>query len=161
MMWGGRLYSIEPGVLVRVRGQNLAVVDKYWVDKLRCALCSHLVIADVPAHVGNEKYDVAFKAILALQKYYVAIPFYRQAYFQSLLGVPLPASTQWKLIEEVGGAALLIFPSLERMAANGDVIHNDDSHVKITDRCSINVCFNKINRGIHIKIVLHLVAIDS
>lgn len=133
LMCGGRLYSIEPGVLVRVRGQNLAVVDKYWIDKLRCALCSYLVIADVPVHVGNEKYDAAFKAILALQKYYVAIPFYRQAYFQSLLGVPLPASTQWKLIEEVGGAALLIFPSLERLAANGDVIHNDDSHVKITD----------------------------
>jgi hypothetical protein len=133
MMCGGKLYSIEPGVLVRIRGQNLAVVDKDWIDKLRCALCSYLVLADVPLHVGKEKYDAAFKAILALQKYNVAIPFYRQAYFQSLLGVPLPTSTQWKLIEEVGGAALLIFPSLERMAANGDVIHNDDSHVKITD----------------------------
>ena len=49
MMCGGRLYSIEPGVLVRIRGQNLAVVDKYWIDKLRCALCSYLVLADVPA----------------------------------------------------------------------------------------------------------------
>jgi len=45
----------------------------------------------------------------------------------------LAASTQWKLIEEVGGAALLIFPALEHLAANGDVIHNDDSHVKIID----------------------------
>src|SRR3990167_10466519 len=133
LMCGGRLYGIEPGVLVRVRGQNLAVVDKYWIDKLRCALCSYLVIADVPEHIGSEKYDAAFKAILALQKYYVAIPFYRQAYFQSLLGVPLPASTQWQLIENVGGAALPVFQELERGAANGDVIHNDDSHVKITD----------------------------
>ncbi len=133
LMFGGRLYNIEPGVLVRVRGQNLAVVDKYWIDKLRCALCSHLVLASVAAHVEKEKYDSVFKAILTLQKYYVAIPFYRQAYFQSLLGVPLPASTQWKLIEEVGGAEILILPALERMAANGDVIHNDDSHVKITD----------------------------
>ena len=80
--------------------------------------------ADVPAEIGNQKYDTTFKALLALQKYYVAIPFYRQAYFQSLLGVPLPASTQWQLVEEVGGAALLVFPTLERMAVNGDVIHN-------------------------------------
>lgn len=127
------MYSFEPGIIVRVQGQNLAAVHKYWVDKLRCALCNHIVTADIPNHIGREKYDAAFKAILALQKYYVAIPFHRQAYFQSLLGVPLPASTQWQLIEEVGGAALLVFPILERMAANGDIIHNDDSHVKITD----------------------------
>jgi hypothetical protein len=130
---GGKLYLIEPGILVRVKGQNLAAVHKYWIEKLRCALCGYLVSADVPDEVGNQKYDTAFKALLALQKYYVAIPFYRQAYFQSLLGVPLPASTQWQLVEEVGGVALLVFPTLERMAANGDVIHNDDSHVKITD----------------------------
>jgi transposase len=37
------------------------------------------------------------------------------------------------LIEKVGGAALNVFPALERIAANGEVIHNDDSHVKITD----------------------------
>jgi transposase len=78
-----------------VKGQNLAAVHKYWIEKLRCALCGFLVSADVPDEVGNQKYDAAFKALLTLQKYYVAIPFYRQAYFQSLLGVPLPASTQW------------------------------------------------------------------
>jgi transposase len=133
MQCGGKLYFLNPGVIVRVQGQNLAAVHKYWIDKLRCASCCHLISADIPKHVGKEKYDAAFKGILALQKYYVAIPFCRQAYFQSLLGVPLPASTQWQLIEEVGGAALLIFPTLESMAANGDVVHNDDSHVKITD----------------------------
>lgn len=133
MLCGGKVYYFEPGVMVRVKGQNLAAVHKYWIDKLRCGSCSHLVTADIPRYIGDSKYDAAFKAILALQKYYVAIPFYRQAYFQSLLGVPLPASTQWQLIEEVGGAALNIFPALERIAANGEVIHNDDSHVKITD----------------------------
>ena len=50
-----------------------------------------------------------------------------------MLGVPLPASTQWQLIEEVGGAALNVFPELERIAANGELIHNDDTNVKITD----------------------------
>lgn len=130
---GGKLYSFEPGVLVRLQGQNFAAVHKYWIDKLRCTLCNKIISATIPNHIGHEKYDAAFKAILALQKYYVAIPFHRQTYFQSLLGVPLPASTQWQLIEEVGGAALLIFPTLERIAVNGDVIHNDDSHVKITD----------------------------
>lgn len=133
MLCGGKLYSIEPGVIVRVKGQNLAAVHKYWIDKLRCALCGYIISADIPRHVGDEKYDATFKAILALQKYYVAVPFNRQAYFQAMLGVPLPASTQWNLIEDVGGAALNIFPTLERIAANGELIHNDDTNVKITD----------------------------
>ncbi len=135
---GGKLYRYEPGVLVRVKGQNLAAVHKYWIEKLRCATCGHLVQADIPCEVGHEKYDAAFKAVLALQKYYVAVPFNRQSYFQSLLQMPLPVSTQWQLIEEVGGVALPVFQVLEHKAANGDIIHNDDSHVKITDLIHLN-----------------------
>jgi len=135
---GGKLYRYEPGVLVRVKGQNLAAVHKYWVEKLRCATCGYLVSADVPADVGTEKYDAAFKSVLALQKYYVAVPFNRQSYFQSLLQMPLPVSTQWQLIEEVGSVAIPVLQVLERKAANGDTIHNDDSHVKITDLIHLN-----------------------
>jgi len=94
---GGKLYSVEPGAIVRVKGQNLATVHKYWIDKLRCALCGYIISADIPGHVGEEKYDTTFKAILTLKKYYVAVPFNRQAYFQEMLGVPLPSSTQWNL----------------------------------------------------------------
>jgi hypothetical protein len=135
---GGKLYRYEPGVLVRVKGQNLAAVHKYWVEKLRCATCGYLVSADVPADVGAEKYDAAFKSVLALQKYYVAVPFNRQSYFQSLLQMPLPVSTQWQLIEEVGSVAIPVFQVLERVAANGDIVHNDDSHVKITSLIHLN-----------------------
>lgn len=135
---GGRLYRYEPGVLVRIKGQNLAAVHKYWIEKLRCATCGHLVQADVPHHVGQEKYDSAFKAILVLQKYYVAVPFYRQAYFQLLLQLPLPVSTQWQLIEKVFSIVIYIFKVLEHQAANGNIIHNDDSHVKITDLIRLN-----------------------
>jgi hypothetical protein len=135
---GGKLYRYEPGVLVRVKGQNLAAVHKYWIEKLRCATCGYLVSADVPDEVGTEKYDAAFKSVLVLQKYYVAVPFNRQSYFQSLLQMPLPVSTQWQLIEEVGSVAIPIFQVLERLAANGNIVHNDDSHVKITDLIHLN-----------------------
>jgi len=130
---GGKLYRYEPDILVRIKGQNLAAVHKYWIEKLRCATCGYFVQASIPDNVGKEKYDAAFKAILVLQKYYVAVPFFRQAYFQSLLEMPLPVSTQWQLIEEVGSVAIPVFKELEYKAANGDIIHNDDSHVKITD----------------------------
>jgi len=52
--------------------------------------------------------------------------------------MPLPVSTQWQLIDEVGGTAIPVFQVLEHKAANGNVIHNDDSHVKITDLIRLN-----------------------
>jgi transposase len=57
MRCGGKLYCIDLGVIVRVKGQNLAAVHKYWIDKLRCASCSYIFAADIPHHVGTEKYD--------------------------------------------------------------------------------------------------------
>jgi transposase len=137
---GGKLYRYEPGVLVRVKGQNLAAVYKYWIEKLRCGSCGYLVQAEVPHNVGKEKYDAAFKAVLVLQKYYMAIPFHRQAYFQSLLEMPLPVSTQWQLIEEVFGIAIYVFKILEDHAANGRIIHNDDTYLKITSLIHLGVC---------------------
>lgn len=139
---GGKLYHIEPGILVRVKGQNLAAVHKYWIEKLRCALCGHLVSADIPDEVGNQKYDTTFKALLALQKYYVAIPFYRQAYFQSLLGVPLPASTQWQLVEEVGGA--LFYNGTSHAGENMErLLNKRDTHsgtvIQMCDALSCNL----------------------
>ncbi|WP_273198967.1 MULTISPECIES: IS66 family transposase [Legionella] len=130
---GGRLYRIAPVIIVNIKGQNLASIDKYWVEKLRCALCNELFSADIPTHVHKEKYHPSFKAILALQKYYMAMPFHRQEYFQSLIGFPIPSSTQWQLMEELAGCALLIFPALEEMAANGSLIHNDDTVLRIVD----------------------------
>lgn len=130
---GGKLYSIKPGVLVRVKGQNLASVHKYYVEKLRCTLCGIIMSADIPYYVGSQKYDAAFKAMLALQKYYLGMPFHRQAYFQKLLGFPLAASTQWQLVEELASVSLSIFPVLEKMAANGSLIHNDDTFLKIIE----------------------------
>ncbi|KTD04527.1 Transposase IS66 family protein [Legionella geestiana] len=128
----GKLYRFEPGILVRIKGQNLAAVHKYHVEKLRCTTCGYLIRADIPEGVGKEKYDAAFKAILALQKYYVAVPVHRQFLFQSLLNMPLPVSTQWQLIEEVGSAVIPVFNALETLAANMELVHADDSHVKIT-----------------------------
>ena len=130
---GGKLYLSAPNILVRVKGQHLAMVHKYYVESLRCALCGELVKATIPNEVGKEKYDATFKAILAIQKYYIAIPFYRQAFFQSLLKMPVPASTQWKLIEEVASPAMNIFHALEQHAANGELVHGDDSHLKILE----------------------------
>lgn len=130
---GGKLYQLDPGIIINIKGQNLGLVDKYWLEKLRCGLCGEIFTAQKPDNVSKDKYQPSFKAMLALQKYHMAMPFHRQAHFQSLLGFPLPASTQWQLIEELGNCALSVFPLIEKMAANGNLIQNDDTFLRIVD----------------------------
>jgi len=130
---GGKMRNYRPGILVQIKGQNFAQVYKYTIEKLRCDLCGVLVSAQIPAHLGSEKYDASFKAILTLQKYYVAVPFYRQEYFQKLIGFPLPDSTQWDLVEQVAGYCYPVFNVLKVLAANGKLIHNDDTTVRILE----------------------------
>jgi hypothetical protein len=69
--------------------------------------------------------------MIALLKYGTGVPFKRLERLQGQLGMPLPATTQWELIE---AAAKLIRPVLEeliRQAAQGGVMHNDDTSMRI------------------------------
>lgn len=130
---GGRLSTYGSGTVIRVKGQNLAKVLHYVVEKLRCSLCGLIVTASLPADVGDEKYDNSFKALMAIQKYYVAVPFNRQEYFQALLGFPLPNSTQWELVEKVAQRCYAPFNALKVLTANGKLIYHDDTPLKILE----------------------------
>ena len=133
LLCGGRLGPYKPGIVIRVQGQNFAQAYRYHIEQLRCNLCSAIIKPENPDDMGDEKYDASFIAILALMKYYVAVPFYRQEQLQRMLGFPLSDATQWKLIEQLAGYCFVIFNLLKRLAANGHVIQNDDTPVKILE----------------------------
>jgi hypothetical protein len=89
--------------------------------------------ADEPA-AGSAKYEETAVAMIALLKSGTGMPFKGLERLQGQLGMPLPATTQWELME---AAAKLLRPVLEeliRQAAQGSVMHNDDT--KPTPRCS-------------------------
>lgn len=132
---GGRLYqpNDEPGSVIRVKGQSCAHVVRYDFDRLRCALCGEVFTAVAPSDFPPNKYDAYFKANLVIQKYFMASPFYRQEQHQKLLGLPLPDSTQWDLIESVADCGYTVLNVLERMAANATNVNHDDTKVKILD----------------------------
>src|SRR5207244_11999359 len=70
-------------------------------------------------------------AMNAQVKYGSGMPFYRLEDLEGSLGIPLPASTQWEIVEE---AAVLIKQArdeLIRQAAQGQVLHNDDTSMKV------------------------------
>ncbi|MCP4286723.1 MAG: transposase, partial [Gammaproteobacteria bacterium] len=76
-------------------------------------------------------YDAASAAMIALLKYGSGMPFYRLEQLQGSCGVPLPASTQWEIAEQMADQIYPVYPELIRQAARGDVIHNDDTTMKI------------------------------
>jgi transposase len=129
----GTVYDKAPGVLVRITGQPPLTARIYQLQKLRCHLCGAVFTATAPEEAGERKYDATAGSMIGLLKYGSGLPFNRLAGLQGHLAIPLPASTQWGIVE--AGAALLApaFAELIRQAAQGDVVHNDDTTVKILE----------------------------
>jgi hypothetical protein len=127
----GRLYRLPPGVEMRLDGNALLSAVRYELEKLRCSACGQIFTASVPAAAGAEKYSARARAVLALARYYLGVPWYRLESFQALVGVPVPDATQWDQAELVGDCAHPIFKYLERLAAQGEVIFQDDTPGRI------------------------------
>jgi hypothetical protein len=128
----GKVYpQKEPRTLVRVVGQAPLAATVYELDRLRCNLCGEVFTAPEPEGVGPEKYDETTAAMIALLKYGSGMPFYRLEKLEQLLGIPLPASTQWEIAEE-GAEVIKAAPEeLVRQAAQGEVLHNDDTAMRV------------------------------
>ncbi len=87
--------------------------------------------APPPAETAERKYDATAGSMIALLKYGSGLPFNRLAGLQGHLEIPLPASTQWDVVAAVARLLTPSFAELVRQAAQGDVLHNDDTTVKI------------------------------
>ena len=130
----GTVYETNrPGVLVRLVGQAPLRALVYYLQKLRCNLCGTVFTAQTPEGVAAKKYDATAGSMIALLKYGMGMPFNRNGTLQGSLGVPLPASTQWDIVEAQAKRAEPVFDELLRQAAQGDVLHNDDTGVKILE----------------------------
>jgi transposase len=123
----GSLYRLAPGVEMRLEGNALLSAVRYELEKLRCSACGQIFTAAVPATAGTEKYTARARAVLALARYYLGLPWHRLEGFQALVGVPAPDATQWDQGEIVGDCSHPIFKCLEKLAAQGEVIFQDDT----------------------------------
>lgn len=128
----GKVYvQKEPKALIRIVGQAPIQATVYELERLRCNLCGQVFTAEAPAGVGADKYDETVGSMVAQLKYGSGVPFNRLEKLEQRLGVPLPATTQWEIVEE---AAELLEPAYEeliRQGAQGEIFHNDDTSMKI------------------------------
>ena len=130
----GTVYETAvPGRLVRVTGQAPVHATVYELQKLRCNLCGKIFTATAPQDVGEDKYDAESASMIALLKYGSGMPFNRLERLQSSLGIPLPAATQWDILTACRPAFGPIHERLILTAAQGKVLHNDDTTMKVLE----------------------------
>jgi len=130
----GKIYRIkEPAVVVRITGQAPIQATVYELERWRCNLCGEVFTAEAPKEVGPAKWDEAAASMVGLLKYGTGTPFHRLEQLQKSLGIPLPASTQWQMVKEAAEAIEPAWEELVREAAQGEVLHNDDTTAVILE----------------------------
>lgn len=76
--------------------------------------------------------------MLVLGRSYLGVPLYRLEGYQAMVGVPVSDATQWDQIERVAECAYPVFEQLKSLAAQGEVIYQDDTSVRIVSLIAEN-----------------------
>jgi len=129
----GTLRAQAKALLLRIVGSPPIAATGYAMERLRCDGCGQLFTAPPPPEAGTQKYDPSVGVTVALLRYGSGMPHYRLAQLRQSLGVPLPASTQWELMQPLAQAAQPIWEELIGQAANAPLIHHHDTTMRILD----------------------------
>jgi len=130
----GKVYPLsEPARLVRITGMAPLGATVFACDRLRCNLCGEVFTAPAPEDVGEQKYDETATSMVGLLKYGAGLPFNRIEKLQAGMGIPLPAATQWELVRDGAKSLAPAHDELIRQAAQGEVLHNDDTTMKVLE----------------------------
>lgn len=124
----GKVYPTNAGVTVRITGNAPLMATSFELEKLRCNLCGEVFTAQPDE---GPKYDAAAGAMIALMRYGTGVPLKRLEQLQNALGIPLPATTQWDIVEKAAMPAHPAYKELVRQAAQGELVHTDDTSMKI------------------------------
>ncbi len=128
----GKLYLLKvPARIIRLVAQPIVSATIFELERLRCALCGALFTAPPPAEAGAHKHDPSLGIMLSILRYGAGLPMYRMEKWQTAFGVPLPASTQWQLIDTASKTPGLVYEALIDAAAQGRLLHNDDTTMRV------------------------------
>jgi transposase len=128
----GKVYlQRDPGVLVRINGQAPIAATVYELEKLRCNLCGKVFTAEAPQEAGEKKYDETAASMIAMLRYGSGVPWYRLEGLEESLGIPLPMATQCEIVAETAAQLQPALDELIRQAAQGELVHNDDTSMRV------------------------------
>ena len=130
----GKVYVFsKPSTLVRVVGQAPLQATVYELERLRCNLCGKVFVAKAPSGIGHKKYDATAASMIGLLKYGSGLPFNRLERLQGNLEIPLPAATQWDIVNQAATELTPVHEELIRQAAQGRLLHNDDTSMRVLE----------------------------
>lgn len=127
----GRLFSLKPVRKILLTGGAPIQADCFYLEHLRCSGCQAVFTAPDPKALSHGKYSPTAGSMVCLLKYGVSLPLNRMDRLQSWLGVPLPASSQFDLIESVVNAVHPAYTALARQAADAELFHSDDTLTRV------------------------------
>lgn len=124
----GTLYELEePAQFLRLFGQPPLSAVCWDCQRLRCSACGAVHTARAPAQAQGGKYAESAVSMLAVLRFGTGVPHHRLGGLQDNLETPVPASTQWEVLEAAAEDVQLVHEELIRQAAQGTVLHNDDT----------------------------------
>lgn len=136
----GRVYEqAQPGVFIGFTGMPAITAKVFRTQKLRCNLCGQIYTAELPESVKDQAteaksgryFDPSAKSMMAILRYGCGMPLNRLSKLQASLGIPVAASTLWDKIKEASADLICILYTLRQLAAQGNLIHHDDTGIKI------------------------------
>lgn len=135
----GKLYKYEPATLLRITGNSPFKPEQHVMERLRCNTCGAYFTAPQPPEVladgaSNQKYGYSARSLIGISKYYAGSPYYRQSSLQSILGVPMAASTIFDQTEHLSNALHPVFKRLVRHAGNAQHFYVDDTSHRILEQ---------------------------
>jgi len=134
----GKVYpQKEPATLLRITGVAPFTATVYELERRRCNLCGEVLTAPAPVGVGEEKYDPSVAALLGLLRYGAGLPMNRIERLQTGMGIPLPVSTQWEILLKAAGLLAPVHAEFTRQAAQGQVLFNDDTVMRILEKTPV------------------------
>jgi transposase len=126
-----RLRERPPSRIVRILAQPMVQATIFALQVLRCCLCGKTFAAPAPPEAGTSKYDPNVGLMIGILRFGGGMPHYRLEKLQKDLGIPLPAATQWELMEQSARDLQPAHQELIRLAAQAQLFHNDDTKMRI------------------------------
>lgn len=129
----GKLYAMigAVGKIIKLIGSPILQATLYNVHKLRCNACDWISSAPLPEEAKGPRESITARAMVAIMKYGAGMPFYRQAQVQGYLKTPISASALWSGLKDLVVVGLVVWKEMRFFAAQGEVLHNDDTKNKI------------------------------
>ncbi len=128
----GKLFDLKvPAQFLHIFGQPMLTGTCWDCQRLRCSSCGEVHTAKAPAEAVGPKFDESAVAMIAFCRYSLGLPHNRLERMQKYMKLPVPASTQWEVTFEHAPVFEPVFSELERQGAQGDTMHNDDTHARV------------------------------